>query len=754
MDLPKKGRYRHFKGGEYELLYLARHSETDETMVVYRALYDCGETPNGERVWVRPLNMWTETLTRDGKTFQRFTYIGDAAPEPISEQTSEADDTTEPAFGAEYTPEAYEPDAFFDENECPPPEPAEFGFCDEISDAKPVSVGETTELSENAREKLSGLLRAVYGYDSFRPGQLEIVESIISGRDSLGVMPTGAGKSLCYQLPALYLGGTALVISPLISLMKDQVAALRQAGVAAAYINSSLSEEQQALALERAAYGAYRLIYVAPERLLTSRFLRACSEMEISLVAIDEAHCISQWGQDFRPSYLDIPRFISALPARPRLCAFTATATEKVRRDIIRLIGLKRPYQLVTGFDRPNLYFRLVRTRDKKAALTGLMRAYSEMSGIIYCATRKLTEEVAEYLEGQGYPVTRYHAGLSEEERRANQELFTMDEKPVMVATNAFGMGIDKSNVRFVIHYNMPKDIESYYQEAGRAGRDGLRAECALIYSPADLVTQSFFIDHLGEEAELDPQSVEKLKSAARARLDAMKGYASGKSCLRAYLLNYFGESAPENCHNCAVCDGLLTRVNATKAAMEAMKLIRELKYSLGAGVTADILRGADTETIRKRGFKRLNGYGALASINKTTLSELLDAMLEAGALSKRDGEYPVITPGPNASKLENGELEIYVAQQPEDKKRKRAAAKDDSLMGRLKALRHELARQNGIPPYMIFTDAALASMCEKLPRTKSEFLGVSGVGQHKCALYADAFLACISEYENGQKGM
>ena len=770
MDYPKKGRYRHFKGGEYELLYIARHSETDESMVVYRALYDCGETPLGERIWVRPLSMWTETVTRDGKSFPRFRYIGDEEEAPGETAfAQDADPTGTPhieEMRAPETDEAYpipleSADAY--EDLIPPPEMSGVPY-EPYADAGAIpqpaeALGDT---GGTARiDEPENVLRRVFGYDTFRPGQRDMVESILSGRDSLGVMPTGAGKSLCYQIPALCLGGTAIVVSPLISLMKDQVAQLRQSGVAAAYINSSLSEQQQEAALSRAVQGAYKIVYVAPERLLTNRFLSACRFMPVSLVAIDEAHCISQWGQDFRPSYLDIPKFLSALPRRPRLCAFTATATLQVRRDIIRLLMLNDPYQLVTGFDRPNLYFKLVRGGSKKENLLKLMRSYSDMSGIVYCATRKTVEEVCACLIEQGYNATRYHAGLSDEERRANQDAFSMDEKPIMVATNAFGMGIDKSNVRFVIHYNLPKDIESYYQEAGRAGRDGMRADCVLLFSAQDIVTQRFFIDHLGEEAGLDAKEAEQLKYAARQRLNAMVNYAGGTKCLRRALMEYFGQEAPEKCMNCGVCDGLNRTVNATRAAMEAYGLIKRLRVSYGAGMLIDILRGANSEAVRRRKLDALEGYGALSNLSRATVSDILEAMTDAQVLKRTQGDYPTLVPGESAAEFEKGEVKIFIAkteEKPRGKKRVKAEISnaDAGLIDSLKALRRRLAAARGVPPYMIFSDAALAGMAQALPRTKGEFLQVSGVGEKKCRDFGDAFLNCIAlwmrEHEEGER--
>jgi len=714
MNYPKKGRYRHFKGGEYELLYIARHSETDEPMVVYKALYDCGETPNGDRIWVRPLSMWTETVTRDGKTFPRFSFAEELPPPP-------PDDSDAPAFASD-----------------------------------PLPIEAQTNAGEEEIRDIHEILSEVYGYSDFRGGQQEVIETILSGRDTLGIMPTGAGKSICYQVPALALPGCAIVISPLISLMKDQVNSLTQSGVKAAYLNSSLTEKQISRAIQKARMGEYKIIYVAPERLLTDRFLSLAASIRISLVAVDEAHCISQWGQDFRPNYLDIPNFIASLPVRPRVCAFTATATENVRNDIKRLLELRNPYERITGFNRANLYFSVLRPAKKADALMELMERYRGMSGIVYCATRKLVEDVCDKLCRAGYQATRYHAGLTDEERLKNQDAFQMDEKPVMVATNAFGMGIDKSDVRYVIHYNMPKDLESYYQEAGRAGRDGERAECTLLYSRQDIITQNYFIDHMGEESGLDEQQAERVKELARVRLAAMKGYSVTDKCLRAHVLRYFGEAAEDECAFCMNCSAGQKRVDISPVALNILSCVHESGERFGAQMIVNILMGSTEDRVLSLHLDRLSSYGALSQYERASISEIVDQMAEKGFLSREEGKYPVLRLGENAELLIKGKMQMTALFMPETKAARRKRGKpapvmlsvDNALFVQLKLIRFQIAEKKGVPPYVIFADATLRDMCAKRPHTSAEFLKVNGVGEAKMRAYGEIFLQAIQKWE------
>ncbi len=533
-------------------------------------------------------------------------------------------------------------------------------------------------------------LKAYFGYDSFREGQEALIDALLSGHDALGVMPTGAGKSLCYQVPALVLGGVALVVSPLISLMKDQVAALKAAGVPAAYINSSLTLGQQREALRRAAAGAYRIIYVAPERLDVPEFLAFAKAAPLSLIAVDEAHCVSQWGQDFRPSYLKIADFVALLPKRPPIGAYTATATPQVKADMARLLKLNAPVTRVTGFDRPNLRLACLRPRDKFAALMDVVGRHAGESGIVYCQTRKGVEEVTERLTAEGISATRYHAGLGDEERMRNQDDFQYDRKAVIVATNAFGMGIDKSNVSFVAHYNMPRSMESYYQEAGRAGRDGSPAECVLLYGAQDVVTGRWMIEHSEPSPELTADEQAELFRRDMERLKQMTFYCTGRKCLRQFILNYFGEKAGGGCGNCSVCLG------------EAMEPEEE---------NTAVSRAQTTGGAHARG-----GH---------TQGKLASHASHASAHTAKPTHRPF-----------------------------RGTARDaldeeaESLFAELKALRARLAAEKHVPPYVIFNDATLRDMAEKRPRDWEGFARVSGVGSRKRDRYGDVFLATICRRE------
>ena len=474
------------------------------------------------------------------------------------------------------------------------------------------------------------LLKQYFGHSAFRTGQEALIDALLDGRDVLGVMPTGAGKSVCYQIPALMLPGITLVISPLISLMKDQVAALRQAGVAAAYINSSLSYAQYLEVLRRAKGGAYKIIYVAPERLSTEDFLAFAESTELSLLAVDEAHCVSQWGQDFRPSYLKIAEFCAALPHRPPVGAFTATATDEVKRDIVKLLELREPLELTTGFDRPNLYFSVETPGSKDVWLNAFVAERREQSGIVYCATRKNVEKVCENLQNRGFEATRYHAGLEDEERRANQEDFLYDRARVMVATHAFGMGIDKSNVSYVVHYNMPKNIESYYQEAGRAGRDGAKAECVLLYAPNDVRTAKFLIENGEDNESLTEEERAAVRERDLARLIRMAGYGKTTDCLRRYILRYFGERAPLHCNNCGNCCGKMERIDITTEAQKILsgvtRVERKYRNGLGATLIVRMLHGSRDQRVLELGLDELPTYGILKDIRNEPLEEMCDA--------------------------------------------------------------------------------------------------------------------------------
>ena len=605
------------------------------------------------------------------------------------------------------------------------------------------------------------ILKQYFGYDSFRPGQDKLVQSILSGRDTLGIMPTGAGKSICYQVPALLLSGLTLVISPLISLMKDQVGALNEAGVPAACVNSAMSAESMRDVLGYAAQGGYKLLYVAPERLTAPAFLSFAQRVPVSMVTVDEAHCISQWGQDFRPSYLKILDFLAALPARPLVSAFTATATEAVRDDIVRALGLRDPFVLTTGFDRPNLYFAVERPPSKPNALLRLLAARTGKSGIVYCATRKTVDDVCDMLLAKGLPATRYHAGLCAEERQRNQEDFLYDVKPIMVATNAFGMGIDKSNVSFVIHYNMPKNMESYYQEAGRAGRDGEPADCILLYSGQDVHTAEFLIGHSHEagDSSVDPETRQALIERDRDRLRQMTFYATTDECLRRYILRYFGEQAPVSCGHCGNCDTVFEQVDATVDAQKILSCVyrmAERGLHFGRGMAAAVLVGSQSEQIKKFRLDTLSTYGIMRGTSMARVRQLTDALIERGCLKADPDRYNALFLTASGNALMRGRdtfaLRLPREKKPETKATHRRAVPleadvDESLFERLRTLRAALAQKAHVPPYVIFSNATLADMAARQPITEFELLTVRGVGEARARRYGDAFLDAIKDY-------
>lgn len=601
------------------------------------------------------------------------------------------------------------------------------------------------------------LMQRIFGYSEFRPGQEKLIDGILSGQDVFGIMPTGGGKSICYQIPAFMLPGITLVVSPLISLMRDQVMSLKAAGVPAAYINSTLNGAQVQAVYRNLLAGRYKIVYIAPERLDYPGFGSVAARLEISFIAVDEAHCISQWGQDFRPSYLRIVNFIESLPRRPVVGAFTATATKQVREDVERILNLRDPIRTVTGFDRPNLYFDVIHPDLKDRELKRILASRQGKSGIIYCSTRKKVETVCENLQDQGYAVTRYHAGLEEQERTQNQEDFLYDRKNIMVATNAFGMGIDKSNVSFVIHYNMPKSIEAYYQEAGRAGRDGTEADCILLYNGSDVHTARFLIQNGSENEEMDPQQLERIREQDLRRLDAMVGYCKTNTCLRGYILEYFGQKHPDICGNCGSCKGNFEEVDITREAQMILSCIKRIEdklgYNVGIHMIGNVLRGSKLKRLLELKLEELTTYGLLKDRTRSEIHGMIDH-LEAEGYLQSDQEFQTLSLTPYASKvLYHGEKVLMKrGVEPEEIPAPAASVKmdgnDAELFDALKELRGKLAKEAGIPAYVVFSNATLMDMARKKPRTTSEFRKVSGVGEIKAAWYAESFLKCIREFE------
>ena len=601
------------------------------------------------------------------------------------------------------------------------------------------------------------LLRRVFGYSSFRPGQEELIDGVLSGRDVFGIMPTGGGKSMCYQIPGLLLPGLTVVVSPLISLMQDQVQALTAGGIPAAFLNSSLNEAQIRAVYRNLYAGQYKLLYVTPERLDVPGFFAMAEKVPVSFLAVDEAHCISQWGQDFRPSYLRILNFIAQLPYRPVLGAFTATATKQVQEDVMRILKLQNPVRVVTGFDRPNLYFEVRKPERKDPELLQLMAKRKRSSGIIYCATRKSVETVCDLLKDHGYAATRYHAGLSEQERRENQEDFLFDRKTVMVATNAFGMGIDKSNVSFVIHYNMPKSMEAYYQEAGRAGRDGTAADCILLYSGYDVNTARFLINNGSENEELDDAQRELVRQQDLERLESMVLYCKIESCLRHYILEYFAQKASLLCDNCGNCREDCERLDVTREAQMFLSCVKriydKLGYYMGISTVGRTLRGSRDKKLLENGLDQLSTYGIMKNRTRTYIYDLSDH-LEAEGYLKTNLEHKTLELTAKAGEvLFRGKTVSMLVKRAElEEKQEVTTSVDGDLLDILKELRVQLARKSGVQPYMIFSNATLADMAQKQPRTLTEFKKVSGVGEIKCAWYGKTFTERIKEYlKNGE---
>lgn len=584
-------------------------------------------------------------------------------------------------------------------------------------------------------------LRRYFGYNSFKMGQQPLIEGILHRKDVLGVMPTGAGKSICYQLPAAILDGITLVISPLISLMKDQVDALNQTGIPTAVINSTLSVRELNDTMEDLAAGRYKVVYIAPERLESERFIRLVEQLTIPLVAVDEAHCVSQWGHDFRPSYMGIARLLKHIHPRPVVAAFTATATDKVKQDIIQHLKMDHPVQITTGYARDNLSFSVIKGIDKKRFFVDYVKSRIADSGIIYASTRKEVEVCHRDLIRMGIQAGRYHAGLGEEERARNQEMFLYDELKVMVATNAFGMGIDKSNVRYVLHYNMPKNLESYYQEAGRAGRDGEPGECLLLYSPQDIMMQKFLIEQKDDGDER--------KQIEYANLNDMVDYCHTTECLQQYVSRYFGDADVKSCGQCGNCTDDREVADITREAQIIFSCIVRMRKRFGITLTAKVLRGASDAKVRQFGFDALPTYGAMKQYKERDIVNLINVLVADGYLRLADNKFPVVSLADKAKAVLTGNMQVFqrIALTPAASTSAPRIA-NEALFDRLRQLRKSFADRQKVPPFTIFHDATLREMCERLPETEADMLTIKGVGQNKYMRYGEAFLRVIREEE------
>ncbi len=600
------------------------------------------------------------------------------------------------------------------------------------------------------------VLKQYFGYSNFRSGQEDLIDAQMAGRDVLGVMPTGGGKSLCYQIPALLSDGITLVVSPLISLMKDQVAAMKKAGIPAAYINSSLSIDQIKTVYKNLVADKYKIVYIAPERLLTEGFLLTIKNIKVSIVAVDEAHCISQWGQDFRPSYLRIVEFLKLLGYRPVVSAFTATATPQVRDDIERILELKDPLRVVTGFDRPNLRFEVLKPRNKPATLLELIKNRQDKSGIVYCSTRRGVEKTCLMLQNNDILATRYHAGLSDDERRANQDNFVHDRCNVIVATNAFGMGIDKSNVAYVIHYNIPQSIEAYYQEAGRAGRDGSDAECILLYSAGDIRTAKYLIEHPVSNEEIPEKQRKQITEQELLRLDKMIGYCKTTNCLRGYILDYFGEHHREKCTNCGNCSMVAMEKDITTQARMILSCVKRIQdylgYSVGITSLVRVLRGSTDRRVLDLGLDTLSTYGLMKNTSRIELREMIESLEAEGYLHKNPtNETIILTERSGDVLFRSQKVKILIHTPSKTAERRNSDFKvDEGLFEALKTLRLRIATNENIPAYIVFSNSTLRDMASKKPTTMTEFLDVSGVGKYKAEQYGEMFLTEIKKYKDG----
>lgn len=589
---------------------------------------------------------------------------------------------------------------------------------------------------EQARE----LLRKTFGYPTFREGQEEIVRSIMNGRDTLGILPTGGGKSICYQLPSLMLDGVTLVVSPLISLMKDQVDALEAIGISATYINSSLTRQQTMERISQMIHGEYQIVYIAPERLETETFLQAVEFISLPLLAIDEAHCISQWGHDFRPSYMQISKFLGMLKQRPVIAAFTATATDKVQQDIIANLHMRDPYVVKTGYARENLSFSVIKGMDKMKYVLDYVRGHANESGIIYASTRKEVDQIYETLSRRGIAAGRYHAGLSDHERKESQDAFLYDRIQVMAATNAFGMGIDKSNVRYVIHYNMPKNIESYYQEAGRAGRDGEPSDCILLFSPQDIMIQRYLID----QSDAD----EDRKASELYHLRTMVNYSRTTSCLQQYIVRYFGDMTYDRCDRCLNCTDERDKVDMTEEAQKILSCVRRMGERFGVMLTAKVLRGSRDRKVLQFGFDKLSTYGIMSGHTEQEIADMINILLADGYLLMSDSKYPTIRLSRTAMDVLQGKTAVYrfVTKAPQKQE-----DVHEELFERLRELRREISAREGIPPYTVFHDATLRELCRYLPTDEASMLEVKGIGAAKFAKYGQVFLEAVRDYAASQ---